>query len=54
LLAQRTFAADAACPSPDARGSVVALREASERAVADAVNWVAAMITDVAGAKTNP
>ena len=46
LLAQRSFAADAACPSPDARGSVAALRVASERAVAEVVDWVAGVIKE--------
>jgi cholesterol transport system auxiliary component len=48
LLAQRSFAADAACPSPDAQGAVLGLRAASERVVADVVDWVARLIAESA------
>jgi cholesterol transport system auxiliary component len=48
LLAQRGFAAEAACPSPDAAGAVAALRAASERAVAEVVDGVARTITETA------
>jgi cholesterol transport system auxiliary component len=41
LLAQRTFAAEAACPSPNSQGAVEGLRTASEQVVADVVDWVA-------------
>jgi len=54
LLAQRTFVADAACPSPNARGAVVGLRVASERVVADVVDWVAKVIAEAAAAATKP
>lgn len=54
LLAQRTFAADAACPSPNAQGAVVGLRVASERVVADVVDWVAKVIAETAPAASKP
>jgi cholesterol transport system auxiliary component len=54
LLAQRTFAADAACPSPNAQGAVAGLRAASERVVADVVDWVAKVIAETSAAATTP
>jgi cholesterol transport system auxiliary component len=54
LLAQRTFAAEAACPSPNAQGAVAALRVASERVVADVVDWVAKEIAETAAAAPMP
>lgn len=54
LLAQRTFAADAACPSPNAQGAVLGLRVASERVVADVVDWVAKVIAERAAAAPTP
>jgi cholesterol transport system auxiliary component len=50
LVAQQTFAAEAACPSPNAQGAVAGLRLASERVVADVVDWVAKVIADTAAA----
>jgi len=50
LLAQRAFAADAACPSPNAQGAVAGLRVASEQVVADVVDWVAKVIGETAAA----
>lgn len=54
LLSQRTFGAEAACPSPNAQGAVVGLRVASERVVADVVDWVAKVVAETAAATTNP
>jgi cholesterol transport system auxiliary component len=54
LLAQRTFAAEAACPSPNAQGAVAGLRVASERVVADVVDWVAKVIAETASAAPTP
>jgi cholesterol transport system auxiliary component len=48
LLAQRTFAAEAACPSPNAQGAVAGLRVASERVVADVVDWIAKEVSEPA------
>ena len=53
LLAQKTFAAEAPCPSPNAQGGVEALRIASERAVADIVDWVAKMVAEATPAATS-
>jgi cholesterol transport system auxiliary component len=52
LLAQRTFVAEAACPSPNAQGAVVGLRVAGERVVADVVDWVAKVIAEAADVST--
>jgi cholesterol transport system auxiliary component len=55
LLAQRTFSAEAPCPSPNAQGGVTALREASERAVAEIVDWVAKMVAEATpAARSSP
>jgi cholesterol transport system auxiliary component len=48
LLAQRTFDAEAACPSPNAQGAVAGLRVASERVVADVVDWIAKEVSETA------
>jgi len=54
LLAQRTFVAEAACPSPNAQGAVLGLRVASERAVADVVDWVAKLVAEAEPAASAP
>jgi cholesterol transport system auxiliary component len=54
LMAQRTFAAEAACPSPNAQGAVVGLRVASEQVVAEVVDWVATLTADTAATGTTP
>jgi cholesterol transport system auxiliary component len=54
LLAQRTFAAEAACPSPNAQGAVAGLRVASERVVADVVDWIAKEVAETGPGSPNP
>jgi ABC-type uncharacterized transport system auxiliary subunit len=54
LVAQQTFAADSACPSPDAQGAVAALRAASERVAADVVGWVAKVIAETEAGDPTP
>lgn len=41
LLAQKTFARQAAAPTPDAVGGVVALAAASDAVIADVMSWLA-------------
>jgi cholesterol transport system auxiliary component len=54
LLAQQTFSAEAASPTPDAQGAVAGLRAASERAVGDVVRWVAKVIAETEAAAPTP
>ena len=39
---QRSFSADAPCPSVDAQGAVHALREATDRLIVELIDWLAA------------